>query len=126
MMTTVMGLFEGFAEAQRVIHPLVAQGIRREDITLLVNREAISVGDVLVAAAWGVNVDVGPASREEPAAWLALGIPAEAVQSYALVLDGGDPGECRGGRASGGRGGAAAGAVCGRGARGGGGAVSGR
>ena len=89
MMTTVMGLFEGFAEAQRVIHPLVAQGIRREDITLLVNREAISVGDVLVAAAWGVNVDVGPASREEPAAWLALGIPAEAVQSYALVLDGG-------------------------------------
>ena len=89
MMTTVMGLFEGFAEAQRVIHPLVAQGIRREDITLLVNREAISVGDVLVAAAWGVNVDVGPASRGEPAAWLALGIPAEAVQSYALVLDGG-------------------------------------
>ena len=89
MMTTVMGLFEGFAEAQRVIHPLVAQGIRREDITLLVNREAISVGDVLVAAAWGVNVDVGPASRGEPAAWLALGIPAEAVQSYAMVLDGG-------------------------------------
>jgi hypothetical protein len=88
-MTTVMGLFEGFAEAQRVIHPLVAQGIRREDITLIVNREAISVGDVLVAAAWGVNVDVGPASRGEPAAWLALGIPAEAVQSYALVLDGG-------------------------------------
>jgi hypothetical protein len=88
-MTTVMGLFEGFAEAQRVIHPLVAQGIRREDITLLVNREAISVGDVLVAAAWGVNVDVGPASRGEPAAWLSLGIPAEAVQSYALVLDGG-------------------------------------
>jgi hypothetical protein len=89
MMTTVMGLFEGFAEAQRVIHPLVAQGIRREDITLLVNREAISVGDVLVAAAWGVNVDVGPASRGEPVALLALGIPAEAVQSYALVLDGG-------------------------------------
>jgi hypothetical protein len=89
MMTTVMGLFEGFAEAQRVIHPLVAQGIRREDITLIVNREAISVGDVLVAAAWGVNVDVGPASRGEPAALLALGVPAEAVQSYAMVLDGG-------------------------------------
>jgi hypothetical protein len=91
MMTTVMGLFEGFAEAQRVIHPLVAQGIRREDITLIVNREAITVGDVMVAAAWGVNVDVGPASRGEPAALLALGIPAEAVQSYALVLDGGGP-----------------------------------
>jgi hypothetical protein len=89
MMTTVMGLFEGFAEAQRVIHPLVAQGIRREDITLIVNREAITVGDVMVAAAWGVNVDVGPASRGEPVALLALGIPAEAVQSYALVLDGG-------------------------------------
>jgi hypothetical protein len=89
MMTTVMGLFEGFAEAQRVIHPLVAQGIRREDITLIVNREAITVGDVMVAAAWGVNVDVGPASRGEPAALLALGIPAEAVQSYAMVLDGG-------------------------------------
>jgi hypothetical protein len=89
MMTTVMGLFEGFAEAQRVIHPLVAQGIRREDITLIVNREAITVGDVLVAAAWGVNVDVGPASRGEPAALLALGVPAEAVKSYAMVLDGG-------------------------------------
>jgi hypothetical protein len=87
MMTTVMGLFEGFAEAQRVIHPLVAQGIRREDITLIVNREAITVGDVMVAAAWGVNVDVGPASRGEPAALLALGIPAEAVKSYAMVLD---------------------------------------
>jgi hypothetical protein len=89
MMTTVMGLFEGFAEAQRVIHPLVAQGIRREDITLIVNREAITVGDVMVAAAWGVNVDVGPASRGEAVALLALGVPAEAVQSYAMVLDGG-------------------------------------
>jgi len=88
-MTTVMGLFEGFAEAQRVIHPLVAQGIRREDITLIVNREAITVGDVMVAAAWGVNVDVGPASRGEPVALLALGVPAEAVQSYAMVLDAG-------------------------------------
>jgi hypothetical protein len=89
MTTTVMGLFEGFAEAQRVIHPLVAQGIRREDITLLGNREAISVGDVLVAAAWGVNVDVGPASRGEPAALVALGIPAAAVEPSAMVLDGG-------------------------------------
>jgi hypothetical protein len=89
MMTTVMGLFHGFAEAQRVIHPLVAQGIRREDITLIVNREAIAVGDVLVVAAWGVNVDVGPASRGEPAALLALGVPAAAVESYAMVLDGG-------------------------------------
>jgi hypothetical protein len=89
MMTTIIGLFEGFAEAQRIIHPLVAQGIRREDITLIVNREAISVGDVLVAAAWGVNVDVGPASRGEPAALLALGVPAEAVELSAMVLGGG-------------------------------------
>jgi hypothetical protein len=88
-MTTVMGLFDGFAEAQRVIHPLVAQGIRREDITLIVNQEAISISDVLVAAAWGVNVDVGPASRGEPAALLALGVPAAAVESCAMVLDGG-------------------------------------
>ena len=88
-MTTVMGLFHWFTEAQRVIHPLVAQGIRREDITLIVNREAITVGDVMVAAAWGVNVDVGPASRGEPAALLALGVPAAAVESCAMVLDGG-------------------------------------
>jgi hypothetical protein len=79
-MTTMMGLFDGFAEAQRVIHPLVAQGIRREDITLIVNQEAISISDVLMAAAWGVNVDVGPASRGEPAALLALGVPAAAVE----------------------------------------------
>jgi hypothetical protein len=86
MTTTVVGLFDGFAEAQRLIHPLVAQGVRREDITLIVNPEAIAVGDVLVAGAWGVNVDVGPASRGEPAALLALGMPAEVVVPYAEGL----------------------------------------
>jgi hypothetical protein len=68
---------------------LVAQGIQREDITIIANREETSVGDVLVAAAWGVNVDVGPASRGEPAAWRALGVPADEAELYALVLDGG-------------------------------------
>jgi hypothetical protein len=85
-MTTTIGLFEGFSEAQRVIHPLVTQGIRREDITLIVTPETISVDDVLVAYAWGVHVDVGPASRGQPAALLALGVPADAVELYAEGL----------------------------------------
>lgn len=86
MTTTALGLFYEFSEAQRVIHPLVAQGVPREAITIIVNREAIAVGDVLVAGAWGVNVDVGPASRGQPAALLALGVPADAVESYAEGL----------------------------------------
>jgi hypothetical protein len=89
MTTTAIGLFEGFAEAQRVAQTLVAQGIQREDITIIANREETSVSDVLVAAAWGINVDVGPASRGEPAALIALGVPADEVQAYAMVLDGG-------------------------------------
>jgi hypothetical protein len=83
MTTTTMGLFDGFPEARRVIHTLVAQGVRREDITIIANREETSVGDVLVAAAWGVTVDVGPASRGHPAAWIALGVPADEAQRYA-------------------------------------------
>jgi hypothetical protein len=89
MTTTAIGLFDGFSEAQRLIHPLVAQGIRSEDITIIANRAETSVGDVLVAAAWGVNVDVGPASRGEPAALITLGVPADEAQPYAMVLDGG-------------------------------------
>jgi hypothetical protein len=89
MTTTVMRLFAGLAEAQHVIRPLVAQGLRREDITLIVNREATSVSELLAAAAWDVNVDVGPASRGEPAALLALGVLAAEVEPYAMVLDGG-------------------------------------
>ena len=89
MTTTAMGLFDGFSEAQRIIHTLVAQGIRSEDITIIANREETSVSEVLVAAAWGVNVDVGPASRGEPAALIALGVPADEAQQYAMVLDGG-------------------------------------
>jgi hypothetical protein len=33
-MTTVMGLCDGFSEAQRVIHMCVAQGVPREAISL--------------------------------------------------------------------------------------------
>jgi hypothetical protein len=89
MTTTAIGLFEGFTEAQRLAQTLVAQGIQREDITLIANREETSVSDVLVEAAWGITVDVGPASRGEPAALSALGVPADEVQAYAMVLDGG-------------------------------------
>jgi len=89
MTTTAMGLFDGFSEAQRLIHTLVAQGIRSEDITIIANREETSVSEVLVAAAWGVNVDAGPASRGEPAALIALGVPADEAQPYAMVLDSG-------------------------------------
>jgi hypothetical protein len=89
MTTTAMGLFDGFSEAQRLIHTLVAQGIRSEDITIIANRAETSVSEVLVAAAWGVNVDVGPASRGEPAALIALGVPADQAREYAMVLDGG-------------------------------------
>jgi hypothetical protein len=83
MTRSAIGLFDGFSEAQRVIHTLVAQDIPREDITIIANREETSVSDVLVAAAWGVNVDVGPASRGEPAALLALGVPAGDAPLYA-------------------------------------------
>jgi hypothetical protein len=89
MTTTTIGLFAGCAEAQRVIHTLVAQGVPSEAITLISNREATAVGDALAAAALGVSVEVGPASRGEPAALVALGVPAEAVKPYAMVLDGG-------------------------------------
>jgi hypothetical protein len=89
MTTTAIGLFDGFAEAQRLIPTLVAQGIQSEGITIIANRAETSVGEVLVAAAWGVTVDVGPASRGEPAALIALGVPADEAQPYALVLDGG-------------------------------------
>jgi hypothetical protein len=89
MTTTIIGQFDGFSEAQRVIRTLVGQGIRSEDITIIANREKTFVGDVLMAAAWGVPVDVGPASRGEPAALIALGVPADKAQASARVLDGG-------------------------------------
>ena len=83
MTTTVVGLFDGFAEAQRVVHTLMAQGVRRAAITIVANREETAVSDVIAAVAWGVNVDVGPASRGQPAALMALEVPADAAQPYA-------------------------------------------
>lgn len=82
-MTTIIGLFDGFAEARRLIHTCVAQGIRGEDITIVANREEISLSEALAASAWGVHVDVGPASRGQPAALIALGVPADGAQLYA-------------------------------------------
>jgi hypothetical protein len=88
-MTTVVRLFDGFSEAQRVTQTLIAQGIRGEAITILANRAETSVREVLAAAALGVSVDGGPASRGEPAALIALGVPADEAEPYAMVLDGG-------------------------------------
>ena len=89
MTTTAIGLFDGFSEAQRIIHTLVAQGIRSEDITIVANREETAVSDVIAAVAWGVTVDVGPASRGEPAALITLGVPADEAQPYAEGITGG-------------------------------------
>jgi hypothetical protein len=83
MTTTAIGLFAGFSEAQRVIHTLVAQGLRSEDIHLVANREETCLNGAVAAGMWGVNVDVGPASRGEPAALSALGVPAAEAQRYA-------------------------------------------
>jgi hypothetical protein len=83
MTTTAIGLFKGFSEAQRVIHTLVAQGIRSEDIHLVANREKTCVSGAVAAGIRGVNVDVGPASRGEPAALIALGVPADEALLYA-------------------------------------------
>jgi hypothetical protein len=87
MTTTIIGLFDGCSEAQRMIHTLVAQGVRPEDVTIIVNREETSVSDALAAAAWGVNVDVGPASQGQPAALIALGVPVDQAQECAMGID---------------------------------------
>jgi hypothetical protein len=89
MTTTAIALFDRFSAAQHVVHRLVAQGIRSEDITITTNRQQTSINDVLVAASCGVNVDVGPASRGQPAALIALGVPAHKAQDYAMVIDSG-------------------------------------
>jgi hypothetical protein len=89
MTTTIIGLFDGCSEAQRMIHTLVAQGVRPDDVTILVNREETSVSDARATAAWGVNVDVGPASQGQPAALIARGVPADQAQECVMVLDGG-------------------------------------
>jgi hypothetical protein len=87
MTTTIIGLFDGCSEAQRMIHTLVAQGVRPDDVTILVSREETSVSDALAIAAWGVNVDVGPASQGQPAALIALGVPVDQAQECAMGID---------------------------------------
>jgi hypothetical protein len=89
MPTTLIGLFDGCSEAQRLIHTLVAQGVRPEDVTIIVNREETSASDALAAAAWGVNVHAGPASRGQLAALIALGVSADEAQECTRGLDGG-------------------------------------
>jgi hypothetical protein len=89
MTTTSIGLLDGCSEAQRIIHTPVAQGVRGEDMTILVNREETSVSDALAAAAWDVNIDVGPASQGQPAALIALEVPADQTQEYAMAIAGG-------------------------------------
>ena len=89
MTMTAVGLFDGFSGAQRLVRTLVGEGIRSDDITIIANHEQTSIHEVLVAATWGVNVDVGPASRGQPAALIVLGVPADETQQYAMVLDGG-------------------------------------
>jgi hypothetical protein len=82
-MTTVTGLFNSFSEAQFVIHMLVTHGVRREAISLVANRDRTTVSNAVAAGARGVNVDVGPASRGQPAALIELGVPADEAQQYA-------------------------------------------
>jgi hypothetical protein len=83
MATTVTGLFNSFSEAQHVIHMLVAHGMRREAISLVVNRERTSVSNAVAVGMRGVTVDVGPASRGQPAALIELGVPTDEAQQYA-------------------------------------------
>ena len=87
MTTTIIGLLDGCSEAQRLIHTLVAQGVRGEDMTIMASREETSVSDALAATAWGVNIEVGPASQGQPAALIALGVPADQTQAYARGID---------------------------------------
>jgi len=87
MTTTIIGLLDGCSEAQRIIHTLVAQGVWGEDMTIIVSREETSVSDALAAAAWGVNIEVGPASQGQPAALIALGVPVDQTQEYAMGID---------------------------------------
>ncbi len=83
MTTTVIGLFNDFSEAQRVIPAFVAHGVPREAISIVANCAATSVSEALAVGAWGVNVEVGAASRGHPAALIELGVPADEAQQDA-------------------------------------------
>jgi hypothetical protein len=83
MTTTIIGLFNDFSEAKRVIPAFVAHGVPHEAISIVANCAATSVNDVLAAGAWGVNIEVGAASRGQPAALIELGVPEHEAQRYA-------------------------------------------
>jgi hypothetical protein len=83
MTTTVIGLFDDFSEAQCVVQTFAEHGVPREAISLVANRERTSVGEAAAAGERGVCVDVGPASRGQPAALIELGVPETDAQQYA-------------------------------------------
>jgi hypothetical protein len=83
MTTTIIGLFNDFSEAKRVIPAFVAHGVPREAISIVANCAATSVGEVLASGALGVNIEVGAASRGQPAALIELGVPENEVEWYA-------------------------------------------
>jgi uncharacterized protein (TIGR02271 family) len=86
MTTTVIGLFDEFSEAQSVVQTFAEHGFPREAISLVVNRERTSVGEAAATGARGVSVEVGPASRGQPAALIELGVPEDDAQQYAEGL----------------------------------------
>jgi hypothetical protein len=83
LIKSIIGLFNDFAEAKRVIPAFVAHGVPREAISIVANCAATSVGEVFAAGAWGVNIEVGAASRGQPAALIELGVPDDEAQWYA-------------------------------------------
>jgi uncharacterized protein (TIGR02271 family) len=83
MTTTVIGLFDNFSEAQGVAQTFAEHGFPREAISLVANREQTSVGEAAATEARGMSVDVGPASRGQPAALIELGVPEDDAQQYA-------------------------------------------
>jgi hypothetical protein len=80
MTTTAIGLFNDFSEAQRVIPALMAQGVHRKAISIVANCAEASVMEAIATGAWGVNVEVGAASRGEPATSIELGVPKDETQ----------------------------------------------
>lgn len=80
MTTTAIGLFNDFSEAQRVIPALMAQGVHREAISIVANCAEAPVREAIATGAWGVNVEVGAASRGEPATSIELGVPKDKTQ----------------------------------------------
>jgi hypothetical protein len=91
MTTTVIGLFDHFSEAQGVVQTFAEHGFPREAISLVANRERTSLGEAVATEAQGMSVDVGPASRGQPAALIELGVPEDDAQQYAEGIRRGGP-----------------------------------